>query len=88
MNERTRQLVASQERYKALFDLVADSVFMVGEDGIIVAVNKREEQALGYSERQVVGSSILNVVEPQYHDEMESLLAKIRAGERQVRPRR
>ncbi|MBV6470781.1 MAG: Sensor histidine kinase RcsC [Nitrospirae bacterium] len=84
VNERTRQLVASQERYKALFDLVADSVFMVGEDGIIVAVNKREEQALGYSERQVVGSSILNVVEPQYHDEMESLLAKIRAGERQV----
>lgn len=30
VNERTRQLVASQERYKALFDLVADSVFMVG----------------------------------------------------------
>ena len=29
VNERTRQLVASQERYKALFDLVADSVFMV-----------------------------------------------------------
>ena len=50
VTERTQQLVASQERYKALFDLVADSVFMVGEDGKIVAVNKREEQALGYSE--------------------------------------
>jgi len=84
VNERTRQLVASQERYKALFDLVADSVFMVGEDGVIVAVNKREEQALGYSEQQVVGSSILNVVEPVHHDEMRVLLEKIRAGERQV----
>ncbi len=84
VNERTQQLVASQERYKALFDLVADSVFMVGEDGVIVAVNKREEQALGYSEQQVVGSSILNVVLPVHHDEMRSLLAKIRAGERQV----
>ncbi len=84
VNERTQQLVASQERYKALFDLVADSVFMVGEDGIIVAVNKREEQALGYSEPQVVGRSILDVVLPFHHDEMRALLAKIHAGERQV----
>jgi PAS domain S-box-containing protein len=84
VNDRTQQLVASQERYKALFDLVADSVFMVGEDGVIVAVNKREEQALGFSEQQVVGSSILNVVQPIHHGEMKSLLAKIRAGERQV----
>ena len=60
VNERTQQLVVSQARYKALFDLVADSVFMVGEDGLIVAVNKREEQALGYSERRSWGSSILN----------------------------
>ena len=29
VSERTQQLVASQARYKALFDLVADSVFMV-----------------------------------------------------------
>ena len=29
VSERTEQLVASQARYKALFDLVADSVFMV-----------------------------------------------------------
>lgn len=84
VNDRTQQLVASQERYKALFDLVADSVFMVGEDGVIVAVNKREEQALGYSEQQVVGSSILDVVQPIHHAEMKTLLAKIRAGERQV----
>ena len=84
VNERTQQLVASQERYKALFDLVADSVFMVGEDGVIVAVNKREEQALGYSEQQVVGSSILDVILPAHHEEMRSLLAKIHSGERQV----
>ena len=84
VNERTQQLVVSQARYKALFDLVADSVFMVGEDGLIVAVNKREEQALGYSEQQVVGSSILNVIEPVHHDAMRLMLEKIRAGERQV----
>jgi PAS domain S-box-containing protein len=57
---------------------------MVGEDGVIVAVNKREEQALGYSEQQVVGHSILEVILPRYHENMRSLLAKIHSGERQV----
>jgi PAS domain S-box-containing protein len=84
VNERTQQLVASQERYKALFDLVADSVFMVGEDGIIAAVNKREEQALGYAAEQVVGRSIFDVVDPEDHAEMKARLADIARGERQV----
>ncbi|MFO0733632.1 MAG: PAS domain S-box protein [Nitrospiraceae bacterium] len=84
VNERTQQLVASQERYKALFDLVADSVFMVGEDGGIVAVNKREEQALGYAAAQVVGRSIFDVVDVAYHDEMKALLAEIIGGTRRV----
>src|SRR6185369_8405432 len=55
VSERTQELVASQARYKALFDLVADSVFMVNAAGTVVAVNKREEQALGYAESKVVG---------------------------------
>ena len=62
VSERTQQLVASQARYKALFDLVADSVFMVDAAGTVVAVNKREEQALGYAEAKVVGRSMHDVV--------------------------
>ncbi len=84
VNERTQQLVASQERYKALFDLVADSVFMVGENGGIVAVNKREEQALGYAAAHVVGRSIFDVVDAAYHAEMKALLAEIVGGTRRV----
>ena len=82
--DRTQQLAMSQKRYKALFDLAADSVFMVGQDGDIVAVNAREEQALGYSESQAVGTPFLEVVLPAYHDVTRSLLAKIIQGERQV----
>ena len=37
VSERTQELVASQARYKALFDLVADSVFMVNAAGTVVA---------------------------------------------------
>ena len=84
VSERTQQLVASQARYKALFDLVADSVFMVDPNGMIVAVNKREEQALGYAEADVVGHSLLEVVLSDYHDSFRGWLSDVIAGQRKV----
>ena len=84
VSERTQQLVASQERYKALFDLVADSVFMVNSDNMIVAVNKREEQALGYAETNVAGCSLLEVVLPGYHDALRGWLRDTVSGQRKV----
>jgi PAS domain S-box-containing protein len=84
VSERTQQLVASQARYKALFDLVADSVFMVDSNGMIVSVNKREEQALGYAEATVVGRSLLEVVLPGYHDAFRGWLSDVISGQRKV----
>jgi PAS domain S-box-containing protein len=84
VSERTQELVASQARYKALFDLVADSVFMVDASGMVVAVNKREEQALGYAESKVVGSSMYDVVVPSYREPLARWLAEISTGQRQV----
>jgi PAS domain S-box-containing protein len=84
VSERTQQLVASQARYKALFDLVADSVFMVDAAGIVVAVNKREEQALGYPESDVVGRSMHDVVLPFHRQALTGWLADIGTGKRQV----
>jgi PAS domain S-box-containing protein len=84
VSDRTQQLVASQARYKALFDLVADSVFMVNPSGMIVAVNKREEQTLGYAEANVVGRSLLEVVLSGYHDALRGWLSDIISGQRKV----
>jgi PAS domain S-box-containing protein len=84
VSERTQQLVASQARYKALFDLVADSVFMVDSKGMIVAVNKREEQALGYAEVAVVGCSLFDIVLSGYHDSLRGWLSEVISGQRKV----
>ena len=84
VSERTQELVASQARYKALFDLVADSVFMVDASGTVVAVNKREEQALGYAESKVVGSSMYDIVVASYRQPLARWLAEISTGQRQV----
>jgi PAS domain S-box-containing protein len=80
----TQQLSLSQRRYKALFDLAADPVFMVDPDGRITAVNKREEQALGYAEAQAIGRRFLEFVLPRHHDVTNGLIGKIVLGERQV----
>lgn len=82
--ERTKELSTSQARYKALFDLVADAVFMVDHAGTIVAVNKREEQVLGYAEEEVLGRRILDMVPPAYHDDLVYRIGKIVQGERRV----
>lgn len=80
VTERTKQLVASQARYKALFDLVADSVFMVDPSGTIVSVNKREEQALGYAEPYIVGRSIFEVTLDAYRGLLRRWLDDINTG--------
>ncbi|WP_455377642.1 PAS domain S-box protein [Petrachloros mirabilis] len=84
VSERTQQLVASQARYKALFDLVADSVFMVNASGAIVAVNKREEQALGYAESNIVGHAIYDVIVSAHREALTGWLVDVSTGNRKV----
>ncbi|MBL8037850.1 MAG: PAS domain S-box protein [Nitrospira sp.] len=84
VSERTKQLTVSQARYKALFDVVADSVFMVGVSGKIVAVNEREQQVLGYVESEIVGKSIRDVLLPEYHGVFEGWLADVVTEQRLV----
>ncbi len=81
---RTQQLSESEKRYRTIFDLAADSVFMVNPDGSIAAVNKREEQVLGYGEAQVLGRPFLELVLPRHREVTKGLLEKIVLGERQV----
>ncbi|MDH4327679.1 MAG: PAS domain S-box protein [Nitrospira sp.] len=84
VSERTQQLAASQSRYKALFDLVADSVFMVNAEGTVVAVNKREEQALGHAGTSIIGRSMLDVVPVNHHHAFVGWVRDISTGRQQV----
>ena len=83
MNERTQQLVASQERYKGAVRSGGGLCLHGGEDGIIVAVNKREEQALGYSSNRWWGAAFWMASRCTMMT-CRGLLAKIHSGERQV----
>ena len=84
VSERTQQLTVSQARYKALFDFVADSVFMVSATGSVVAVNEREQQVLGYDESEIVGKNFLDIVPDAHHQAFTGWLCNVSTEQRQV----
>src|SRR4030067_2946500 len=45
----------SEERHKTLFDYAEDAMLMIDLEGKVVAVNKREEEVIGYSKETLVG---------------------------------
>ncbi|MBD0305005.1 MAG: PAS domain S-box protein [Nitrospiraceae bacterium] len=85
--ERTLQLSESRQRYKALFDLAADSVFMVDSEGCVIAVNKREEHTLGYAEAEAKGRPFLQFVSGAYHEMTKDLFRTIVQGTNQISAR-
>jgi PAS domain S-box-containing protein len=82
--DRTAQLSSSEARYKALFDLAADSVFIVGAEGNILAVNQRQEQVLGHAAAGLVGRRFLDIVPAAYQDLTCGLMDKVLRGEQRV----
>ncbi len=77
---RTKDLTASQERYKILFDEAADSVIMVNPGGGIIAVNRRQEAVLKYPEEQLVGRRFLDLVLPKYQPSVDALIQEVLGG--------
>lgn len=57
-----RAIRESEERYKTLFDHSEDSMLMVDPHGRIAAVNKREEEIIGYTKDKLIGRDFSEIV--------------------------
>ena len=84
VTRRTKDLVESQERYKILFDEAADSALMVNPGGGIVAVNRRQETVLKYSEEQLMGRRFLDLILPKDQAAVAALMKEIVGGARKT----
>lgn len=73
---------SSEEQYKTLFDHAEDSMLMVNNEGRIVAVNKRQEEVIGYSKDALQGQMFSLIL----HDKEKKIFAdsfeKIIGGEK------
>ena len=82
--ERTQQLSDSEAGYKALFNLAADSIFVVDSEGRILDVNAREREILGYVPSDLEGASFVKLVPPAFQMISQNLLERVSGEESKV----
>ena len=70
----------SEERYRAIIDNSADLIQSVGFDGRFLFVNPKWRQTFGYSEEEVAGLNLLDVVHPDFHQECREMSEKVING--------
>ena len=70
----------SEEKYRSIFESAASLIVSVDEDGVIVDCNSRLQHMLGYSPDEIIGRSILDIVNPDdntaVREYLEEALAK------------
>ena len=58
-------MIASERRYRVLFDDNPSMYFMVDAVGTVLSVNRFGAERLGYEVQDLVGTSVLNVFHPE-----------------------
>ena len=78
-----RKLVEeSQLRLAAIVESSDDAIYSKTLEGIIVSWNKGAQQIYGYTEAEVVGKPITILIPPELTEEENTILEKLRAGQR------
>ena len=77
-----RQMEIARARLAAIVESADDAILSKDLNGIITSWNQAAERTFGYSEKEMVGASILTLVPEELHPEEAMILGKIRSGER------
>lgn len=75
-------LRTSEERYRNLFENASDGIAYLTTDGIILSVNQRLEDMLGWSRKEMIGQSYRQFHTPSSLLAEEERIRRIRAGEK------
>jgi PAS domain S-box-containing protein len=76
-----RELRASEERYRDLFENANDVIYTLDLDGRITSLNKRAEQTFGYPLAECLGRDVREIIPPEYHARMYEALRRKLGGE-------
>ena len=81
VEERARELKASEEKYRRLVDNMTDVVFSIDLRGNFTFCSQAAEKVTGYSAQQLLSMNMKELISPEHFPEIqERLQARIRGG--------
>ncbi len=66
IEQQSRELIETEERYRNLLDASFETL-IIHKDGIVIDTNPSVGQLIGYPPEEIIGTSVLNYVEPAHH---------------------
>jgi PAS domain S-box-containing protein len=84
VEERTKTLRASEERYRELFENASDLVFTTDMHGRLTSLNKVAEQTLGYSREEATRKALRQLVDAKHWERVEGCFERLLRGESTV----
>ena len=72
----------AQARLAAIVESSSDAIIAADLDGVITNWNQGAERLYGYTAREAVGQSVMTLIPPELSGEGESVMERLRRGER------
>ena len=76
------KLIKSEQLYRDLFENANDLIQSVGADGKFLYVNRAWRETLGYTEEEVAGLTMLDIIHPDFRGHCMDLFSRVTAGEK------
>ncbi|BBD66239.1 adenylate/guanylate cyclase [Nostoc commune NIES-4072] len=75
-------LVESEERYRDLFENANDLIQCVNAYGRFLYVNRAWQEALGYSESEIVNMNVFDIIHPEFKQDCLQRFYRVLSGEK------
>ena len=76
-----RELAASEERYRDLFENASDMIQAISPDGRFLYVNRAWKRMLGYSDDELAGMTAFDVIHERSRDHCQRIIQRLFQGE-------
>ena len=80
-NVRAQTLAEKAGHLAAIVESTDDAVYSKTLDGVVTSWNKGAERIYGYTDEEVIGSSVAVLVPPDHPDELRNMLERLKRGE-------
>src|SRR5215210_7534367 len=77
-------LVATENLYRTLYEETPLTYFVLDAEGIVLSVNQRAIERLGYSEDELIGKSVFDLFHSEDHPKLKKQFEFLRSGNSQT----